>query len=136
MQDGDERLRRRQAEIAAIKQGLAEITRDVATFQREVPALILSELRKSGYNPSEPRVPKVIRMAGGGRGRSWPKETIRKLFRMPHLAICGYREPDMGPTKRTIVQMTISPRNNCANRLMQRALRISEEIRPCPPKNI
>ena len=65
VEDDDERLRQRRAEIASIRQGLAEIAHDVAKFRRDAPALILSELCKYGYNPEEPRVPK--HNTGGGR---------------------------------------------------------------------
>ena len=58
LEDGDGQLRQRRAEIASIRQGLDEIALDIAKFRREAPALILSELRKYGYNPEEPRVPK------------------------------------------------------------------------------
>lgn len=58
LEDGDEELRRRRAEIASIRRDLAEIARNVATLRREAPALISSELRKYGYNPEEPRAPK------------------------------------------------------------------------------
>lgn len=61
----DERLRQRRAEIASIRQGLAEIAHDVAKFRRDAPALILSELCKYGYNPEEPRLPK--HNTGGGQ---------------------------------------------------------------------
>jgi hypothetical protein len=64
LEEGDERLRERRAEIASIRQGLAEIAQDVALLRREAPSLILAELRKYGYNPDEPRVPK--HSAGGG----------------------------------------------------------------------
>ena len=56
--DEDEQMRQRRAEIASIRQGLAEIAHDIAKFRRDAPVLISSELRKYGYNPEEPRVPK------------------------------------------------------------------------------
>jgi len=65
LEDGDEQLRQRRAEIAFIRQGLAEIAHDIDSLRRNAPALILSELRKYGYNPEEPRVPK--HSTGGGR---------------------------------------------------------------------
>jgi hypothetical protein len=65
LEDGDEQLRERRAEIASIRQGLAEIAHDIAKFRRATPAPILSELRKYGYNPEEPRIPK--HSTGGGR---------------------------------------------------------------------
>lgn len=58
LEDGDEQLRRRRAEIASIRQGLEEIARDVAKLRRDAPALLLWNLRKYGYNPEEARVPK------------------------------------------------------------------------------
>ncbi|MGA8076382.1 MAG: hypothetical protein WB868_03210 [Xanthobacteraceae bacterium] len=69
IEDGDEQFSRRRAEIAAIRLGLEEIARDIAKICREAPSLILSELRKYGYNPEEPRVPK----GDPGPGR-WTKE--------------------------------------------------------------
>jgi len=65
LEDGDEQLRERRAEIASIRQGLAEIAHEIAKFRRAAPAPILSELRKYGYNPEEPRIPK--HSTGGGR---------------------------------------------------------------------
>ncbi len=64
-EDQDERFRQRRAEIASIRQGLEEIVQNIRKLRREWPLLILSELRKYGYNPEEPRVPK--HNAGGGR---------------------------------------------------------------------
>jgi hypothetical protein len=63
--DGDEPLWQRRAEIAFIKQGLAELAQDAVALRSRAPALILSELRKYGYNPEEPRVPK--HNTGGGQ---------------------------------------------------------------------
>jgi hypothetical protein len=71
LEDDDERLRQRRAEIASIRQGLDEIAQDIARFRREAPALILSELRKHGYDPTEPRMPK----GSPGPGR-WTKDGI------------------------------------------------------------
>jgi len=68
LEEGDERLRQRRAEIASLRQGLAELAQDIARFRRDAPALLLSELRKYGYNPEEPRVPK--HSEGGGRWTS------------------------------------------------------------------
>jgi hypothetical protein len=64
LENGDEQLRQRRAEIASIRQGLTEIAQDIAKFRRDAPALLLSELQKYGYNPDEPRVPK--HQTGGG----------------------------------------------------------------------
>jgi DNA-binding phage protein len=58
LEDGDEQLRQRRAEIVSIRQGLAEIARNIDQLRHEAAALILSELRKYGYNPEEPRIPK------------------------------------------------------------------------------
>jgi hypothetical protein len=63
--DGDEPLWQRRAEIAFIKQGLAELAQDAVALRSRAPALILSELGKYGYNPEEPRVPK--HNTGGGQ---------------------------------------------------------------------
>ena len=64
LEDDGERLRQRRAEIASIRQGLAGIAQDIAKFRRDALALILSKLRKYGYNAEEPRVPKYS--PGGG----------------------------------------------------------------------
>lgn len=63
--DGDELLRQRRAEIASIRQCLAELARDLAALRSGTPSLISSALGKYGYNPEEPRVPK--HRTGGGR---------------------------------------------------------------------
>lgn len=68
IEDGDEQLRQRRVEIAAIRLGLEEIARDISKFRRGAPSLILSELRKYGYNPEEPRVPE--HSADGGQWTS------------------------------------------------------------------
>jgi len=64
LEDGDEQFRQRRAEFASIRDDLAKIAQDIATFEREAPSLILAELRKYGYNPDEPRVPKYSLGAG------------------------------------------------------------------------
>jgi hypothetical protein len=73
----DERIRQRRAEIASIRRELEEIAQEANKFFRELPLLIQSELRKAGYNPNEPRVPK--RSHGGGQwtsdGGSTPSAT-------------------------------------------------------------
>ena len=67
--DQNEALRERQAEIASIRRELEEIAQDIRKLRRDAPALVLSELRKYGYNPDEPRVPK--HSPGGGQ---WTRE--------------------------------------------------------------
>jgi hypothetical protein len=57
-QDWNEPLQQRRAEIASIRRELEEISQDVRQLRRDAPSLFLSELRKYGYNPAEPRVPK------------------------------------------------------------------------------
>lgn len=62
--DGDEQVQQRRAEIASIKQALAELAQDIAAMRSGAPSLIPSALGKYGYNPEEPRVPKYS--TGGG----------------------------------------------------------------------
>jgi hypothetical protein len=69
--DQDERLRPRRAEIASLRRDLEDIAEDIAKLRREGSLLILSELRKYGYNPNEARIPKYS--LGGGR---WTKGGI------------------------------------------------------------
>jgi hypothetical protein len=57
-QDQDEALRQRRAEIASIRHELEAIARDIRNLCREWPLSIRAELRKHGYNPDEPRLPK------------------------------------------------------------------------------
>lgn len=64
-QDQDEGFRQRRVEIASIWRELEEIAEDIRNLRREGPLLVLSELRKYGYNPDEPRVPK--HSPGGGQ---------------------------------------------------------------------
>src|SRR5208282_2330153 len=66
--DQNEALRQRQAEIASIRRELEEIAQVICKLRRDAPALVLSELRKYGYNPDEPRVPKG--KPGGGQWTS------------------------------------------------------------------
>lgn len=64
LDDGDEQLRRRRAEIASIRQGLAEIAQAIAKLRRAALSPASPELRRYRYNPEEPRVPK--HHTGGG----------------------------------------------------------------------
>ena len=82
LQEGDEQIRQRRAEIASIRQGLDELVQDIAKFRREAPALILAELRKYGYNPEEPRVPKGN--PGPGGGQTTARNLPRLGWTMPH----------------------------------------------------
>ncbi|MGA3309843.1 MAG: hypothetical protein ABSD08_14685 [Xanthobacteraceae bacterium] len=66
--DAEGQLRRRQAEIACLRRELKEIAQDLRQLCREWPLLIRSNLRKYGYNPEEPRVPK--HHTGGGEWTS------------------------------------------------------------------
>ncbi len=56
--------RSRHEEIASIRSELEAIRQDVASLGRDALAPILVELRKYGYNPAEPRIPK--HQTGGG----------------------------------------------------------------------
>lgn len=64
-EDRDKALRPRQAEIASIRRELEKIARDIAKLRRATSSPILSALRKYGYNPDEPRIPK--HNSGGGQ---------------------------------------------------------------------
>lgn len=66
--DESEPARHRRKEIASIKNELQAIRKSIAELCRGVRALILADLRKYGYNPDEPRVPK--HQAGGGEWTS------------------------------------------------------------------
>jgi hypothetical protein len=55
----DELIRQRRAEIVAIRRGMEDMRRSFDAIRRQ-----MLELRKYGYNPEEPRVPK--RHTGGG----------------------------------------------------------------------
>ncbi|MFZ1923190.1 MAG: hypothetical protein WAU57_16305 [Xanthobacteraceae bacterium] len=79
IEDGDEQFSRRRAEIAAIRLGLEEIARDIAKICREAPSLILSELRKYGYNPEEPRVPRRPGTGSLDQGR-FEGEAVRQYL--------------------------------------------------------
>ena len=76
--DEDEQMRQRRAEIASIRQGLAEIAHDIAKFRRDAPVLISSELRKYGYNPEEPRIPK--HSPGGGEWTRVAGDASRQIL--------------------------------------------------------
>jgi hypothetical protein len=65
----EERNRRRQAEIAVLRRELGDIARELRAAAREWPLLVRLELRKSGFNPDEPRVP-----AGNPDGGEWTTE--------------------------------------------------------------
>jgi hypothetical protein len=62
--DEDDPARRRGREIASIRAELQVIREDVAELRRDTQSLVLRELRKHGYNPDEPRIPRYH--VGGG----------------------------------------------------------------------
>jgi len=71
--DEDELLRRRRAEIAAIRDELEAIKRDFQKAGEECLALVKAELRAvlaKKYNPDQPRVP-----AGDRDGGQWTSES-------------------------------------------------------------
>jgi hypothetical protein len=65
----NEWIRLRRAEIASLRHELEDIARDLRKAGREWPLLVRSELRKAGFNPSEPRVP-----AGNPDGGQWTND--------------------------------------------------------------
>jgi hypothetical protein len=66
--DGDELLRQRRAEIAAIRRDLDVLKRGVRKLGEELPALVMAELQseQKKYSPDQPRVP-----AGNRDGGQW-----------------------------------------------------------------
>jgi hypothetical protein len=62
--DEDEMLRQRRAEIAAIRRDLDVLARGVRKLAKELPALVMAELKK--YSADQPRVP-----AGNTDGGQW-----------------------------------------------------------------
>jgi hypothetical protein len=69
VQEDEQRVRRRQADLAALRrdfEGLAQALREAF---RESASPVSRELRKTGYNPDEPRVP-----AGNSDGGEWTRE--------------------------------------------------------------
>ncbi|MGB6535053.1 MAG: hypothetical protein WBF58_03725 [Xanthobacteraceae bacterium] len=64
----DERIRQRRAEIASIRRELGEIAQQANKFFRQLLLPPRRELRKTGFNPDEPRVPEGTH--GGGEWTS------------------------------------------------------------------
>lgn len=62
--DENDPIRRRHEEITSIRNELEAIRNDIAELRRKVGSTISRELRRHGYNPDEPRVPK--RQVGAG----------------------------------------------------------------------
>jgi hypothetical protein len=69
MQGAPDQSQLRQSEIASIRHELQDIARIVDDLRRNPWSLLSSELRRYGYNPDEPRIPK--HQPGGGR---WTKD--------------------------------------------------------------
>jgi hypothetical protein len=63
-ENGEDRLRERRRAIASIRHDLEEITQDFLKLSRGLRPQIREALRKYGYNPNEPRIPKYN--PGGG----------------------------------------------------------------------
>ena len=62
--DQNDQIRRRHQEITSIRNELEAIQNDITEICRNGRLLALLELRKYGYNPAEPRIPK--HQTGGG----------------------------------------------------------------------
>jgi hypothetical protein len=70
--NGDDPLRQRRAEIAAIRQDLEALAREIPRAFKEASALVKAELRAAlakKYNPDQPRVP-----AGNRDGGQWTSD--------------------------------------------------------------
>jgi hypothetical protein len=62
-------VQQRREELAALRQDIERLREDLRKISRAFPTLLLTELRKAGFNPYEPRVP-----AGDSKGGQWTKE--------------------------------------------------------------
>jgi hypothetical protein len=62
-------VRQRREELAVLRRDLEKLREDLRKISHAFPTMLLTELRKAGFNPDEPRVP-----AGDSKGGQWTKE--------------------------------------------------------------
>jgi hypothetical protein len=62
-------VQQRREELGALRRDLEKLREDLRKISRCFPTLLLTELRKAGFNPDEPRVP-----AGDSKGGQWTKD--------------------------------------------------------------
>jgi|HubBroStandDraft_4_1064222.scaffolds.fasta_scaffold33785_3 hypothetical protein len=62
-------MQQRREELAALRRDMEKVREDLRKISRAFPTLLLTELRKTGFNPDEPRV-----LAGDSKGGQWTKD--------------------------------------------------------------
>jgi hypothetical protein len=67
--DQEDWVQQRREELAALRRDMEKLREDLRKISRAYPTLLLTELRKAGFNPDEPRVP-----AGDSKGGQWTKD--------------------------------------------------------------
>jgi hypothetical protein len=68
--DREDWARRRRKELTALRQDLERLREDLRKISRDFPTLFLTELRRAGFNPDEPRVP----TGSGSKSGEWTHE--------------------------------------------------------------
>jgi hypothetical protein len=67
--DQEDWAQRRREELTALRRDSEKLREDLRKISRNFPTLLLTELRKAGFNPDEARV-----SAGNPQGGQWTKE--------------------------------------------------------------
>jgi hypothetical protein len=67
--DQEDWAQRRREALIALRRDVEKLREELRTVSRDFLTLFLTELRKAGFNPDEPRVP-----AGNPQGGQWTKE--------------------------------------------------------------
>jgi len=68
--DQEDLVRQRREELAALRRDIEKLREDLRKINRVFPTLLLAELRKTGFNPDEPRVP----TGSGSKSGEWTHE--------------------------------------------------------------
>jgi hypothetical protein len=68
--DREDCARQRREELGALRRDLGKLREDLGKISRDFPMLFLTELRKVGFNPNEPRVP----AGSGSKSGEWTHE--------------------------------------------------------------
>ena len=112
--DQEQRLGLQRAQLASLRREFEGIARHLHKLCRDWPPLIRSELRKAGFNATEPRVPAGHPDGGQWTGDSGAAASGTESFPM-HPTAAGYLAPNTPPTA-TIGFQELSTESICFSR--------------------